>query len=187
MELNNIFEKYFKPSPYEQSKENIERCKKCGGQCCKNMGCHISPFDLREISVKSIISLIQETDCISIDWWEGNPKENECDGSRTYYLRIKNKDSNVINPSFGGVCSILMDTGCPLSFEYRPKGARDLIPSEGECKDGYSKQQCAIDWYDYQDIMEKVHDYFEEQGDVQFPPTFNLFDVLMGMSFGMEL
>ena len=160
MELNNIFAKYFKPCAQESSKVNIELCRKCGGECCKSMGCHISPFDLKEISVKSIISLIDETECISIDWWEGNPITNQSDGSRAYFLRIKNKNANIIDPSFGGLCSILTDNGCPLSFEYRPKGARDLIPKEISCHDRYSKHQCAIDWFEYQNVLIEVLEYY---------------------------
>lgn len=170
MELNKVFSKYFKPVSLESSKVNTELCKGCGGLCCKAMGCHISPFDLKEISVLLIISLIDESDCISIDWWSGNPITNEQDGTNTYFLRIKNKNSKVIDPSFGGECSILTDIGCSLSFEYRPKGARELKPVEGECIIGYSKQQCAIDWYDYQDVLEAVYNHYLIKGDVVDSP-----------------
>ena len=183
MGLIKIFEQYFKPCHYEPEKEDVEICKKCCGSCCKSMGCHISPFDLREISVDSITSLIEESNCISIDWWEGNPINNEQDGSRAYFLRIKNENGKIIDPSFGGRCSILTDTGCPLPFEYRPKGARELIPSENkkDCKPVYSKQQCAIDWYDYQDIMEEVYDYFNTYEDIFcIPNILNVFDMFLG-------
>lgn len=166
MELNNIFEKYFNPCSYEPLKEDKEMCKECGGCCCKSMGCHISPFDLKEVSVESIISLITESNCVSIDWWEGNPNTGNHDDTRTYFLRIKNNNSKVIDPSFGGVCSILTDKGCPLPFEYRPKGARDLVPAYIDCEAYYSKQCCAIDWYNYQNVMKAVYSYFEAQKDM---------------------
>lgn len=167
MELNQIFSKYFNPVTVECSKVNTEICKRCGGSCCKSLGCHISPFDLKEITFESIISLIDESGCISIDWWEGNPIIDEPDGQRVYFLRIKNQGAKVIDPSFGGICSILTDIGCPLSYEYRPKGARDLIPKEGPtCHDRYSKRQCAIDWYSYQDIMKMIYFYYYEKGDM---------------------
>lgn len=170
MELNNIFAKYFIPSAYESSDINTELCKKCGGCCCKTMGCHISPFDLKEIILSNIISLIDESGCISIDWWDGNPITEECNGENVYFLRIKNKNSKVIDPSFGGECSILTDIGCPLLFEYRPRGGRKLKPSERECLVGYSKQQCAIDWYNYQDIMKSVYEYYFTKGDITDSP-----------------
>ena len=107
-----------------------------------------------------------ESDCISIDWWEGDPRTGKHNDTRVYFLRIKNKESKVIDPSFGGVCSILTDNGCPIPFEYRPRGARDLLPSYIDCETSYSKQYCAIEWYKYQDIMKAVYTYFEAQKDM---------------------
>lgn len=166
MELNNIFEKYINPVKHDSSKVDSEYCKNCGGKCCHAMGCHISPFDFKEITFQSIVNFIDETECISIDWWNGNPITNDESEEKAFFLRIKNKDSKVIDPSYGGTCCILTDTGCPLSFEYRPKGARELIPHESECVIKYSKQQCAIDWYPYQDILQQVHDYYYEKGEM---------------------
>ena len=165
MDLNNIFAKYFKPASFESQKVNTELCKKCGGNCCNGMGCHISPSDLKDLSVESIISLINESNCISIDWWHGNPSLEEITNENTYYLRIKNSKAKTIDPSYRGICSILTDNGCPLSFEYRPKGARELVPHETQCYTNYSKQQCAIEWYDYQDIMKEVFEYYSSKGD----------------------
>jgi len=164
--LNEIFAKYFKPVNYEILKYNPELCRGCGGLCCKTMGCHISPEDLKdEITVESIIRLIDETGCISIDWWEGDPSENNA-VSRGLFLRIKNVNAKIIDPSYGDECSILTDKGCPLIYSYRPKGARELIPAETECLVGYSKQQCAIDWLPYRDILEEVYEYYENKGEV---------------------
>lgn len=166
MELNNIFSKYFIPAKKDSSKIDCGLCKKCKGFCCKSMGCHISPHDLKEITVESIIALIDESKCISIDWWEGNPITNESTGEEVYFLRIKNKECKIVDPSYGGTCSILKDSGCPLSYEYRPKGARELIPNkDADCIDGYSKQQCAIDWYPYKEILEKVCLYYLDKGE----------------------
>jgi hypothetical protein len=167
MELNKVFEKYFIPC-IETPKENCSICKECGGKCCNCMGCHISPFDLKEINKESIIALIDESQCISIDWWEGNPATGESNGSKSFYLRIRNKDATVIDPAFGGhPCILLTDTGCPLCYKYRPKGARDLIPNAtDECDALYEKQQCAIDWMPYSDIMREVYNYYVEKGEV---------------------
>ena len=158
MEILEIFKKYFKPIQEEQSKINDSICKKCGGECCHNMGCHISPYDLLSISKESIRNLIDESQCISIDWWDGDPVTNENNKEKSFFLRIKNKDSFVIDPSFGGACSILTDSGCPLNFSYRPKGARELIPAHcnDDCYIGYSKQECAIDWLPYNDILKEL-------------------------------
>ena len=184
MELNQIFSKYFNPCIQENSKVDYEECKRCGGRCCKAMGCHISPFDLKEITVKSIINLIDESQCISIDWWNGNPTDDSTNIERAYFLRIKNKNGKVIDPSYGGVCSILTDIGCPLSFEYRPKGARDLIPCNNDnCVVEYSKQDVAIDWLPYHDIMEEVYNYYYEKGDITDNSILS-FEKLMSIMFG---
>ena len=178
MELLEVFQKYFKEVPEGSDKINNDLCKKCGGRCCVNLGCHISPDDLKEISFDSIISLIDDSECISIDWWEGDPVTDEPTGERVYYLRIKNKGSKVIDPAFGGnPCSLVGENGCPLPFSYRPKGARELIPSEGDCIDGYSKQQCCIDWMKHQDVMVKVHAYYTSLGEV----TVNMYSFLSSL------
>lgn len=81
--------------------ENKQLCKKCGGRCCKRMGCHYSPEDFKEITYESLKKEI-EKGFISIDWWEGNPfEENKDDDiSRAHYLRIRNKDGEIVDPSW---------------------------------------------------------------------------------------
>ena len=93
MELNKVFAKYFIPVPENESKINTELCERCGGLCCQTMGCHISPYDLKEISIESIMSLIDESGCISIDWWEGNPTLDHRNSEKGFFLRIKNSIS----------------------------------------------------------------------------------------------
>ena len=150
------YKKYFKPSEeYHKGKTNPQICKACGGDCCKSMGCHIAPDDLMSLTLSDIISFIDESGCISIDWWEGNPITNERDNKR-----------------------------CPLSFEYRPKGARELIPDIDKCNQSYSKQQCAIDWMQYSDIMEQVYNhYIELEGEPDM--VSNALDGLFGL-IGLE-
>lgn len=142
--------------------ENKQLCKECGGRCCKRMGCHYSPEDFKEITYESLKKEI-EKGFISIDWWEGNPFENEIDDDidRAYYLRIRNKDGKIVDPSWGGECILLTDDGCPLSYEERPKGARMLEPDEYGCISYYNKQQAARDWYKYNDILSKLADEFD--------------------------
>ena len=188
MEVQKIFEKYFNASTSDSSKVNYNTCKECGGKCCKNLACHISPSDLKTISKESIINLIDESGCISIDWWDGDPRKNDKnDNSKTFYLRIRNKDAKVIDAAFGGhPCSLLTDSGCPINFEYRPKGARDLIPvADKECKVLYSKQQCAIDWIPYQDILKEVYLYYKQKGEVTHSIIGDTMEVLR-MMLGYE-
>lgn len=157
---------------------NYDTCRKCRGSCCKSMPCHVSPKDLNfDITEKNMINLFNNSNLFSLDWWNGDPTKydensDECkhtensDYFRGFYVRIRQKDRNtVIDPSIGGACSLLNNT-CSLPFNLRPEGARKLIPAcnEGdECDIQYSKQECAIEWLQYHDIMQKVFEYFVEK------------------------
>ena len=139
--------------------ENKEICSKCKGKCCKTMGCHYSPKDFEEISFEYLMSQIDKG-YISIDWWEGNPFKDDRNIHRAFFLRVRNVESPIVDPSWGGVCILLTEDGCPLSFEERPKGARLLISSANKCKSLYTKENCCIDWIKYHDILEDLHDYY---------------------------
>ena len=76
-DLIQIFEKYLNKAKYEEHKVSTEECKKCGGQCCKALGCQFSPSDFKKIDYDTLLNFINDTKCISIDWWEGNPFEED--------------------------------------------------------------------------------------------------------------
>jgi hypothetical protein len=142
-------------------------CKKCGGECCKNMGCHFSPDDFQDLSYESLKKEIQHGN-ISIDYWHGDINEKKNCLSRTYYLRMKNKGAKIVDPSWGGQCNIWNPTtGCPLPFEKRPKGARLLIPfspSEAKyrCEAEYTKEMCVTDWRKHHETLKKLAKYFNK-------------------------
>jgi len=139
---------------------NTEICKHCGGACCKNMGCHISPNDLEQVDYNTIIKLLQ-TGFVSIDWWVNyyyNDIEFVGEG---YYLRIRNKNSNIVDPSEGGICKLLTNSGCSLDFKHRPKGGRMLSPDI--CKgikqtnnNKYSLLDCVNEWNQYHDLLWQI-------------------------------
>lgn len=60
-------------------------CAKCKGICCRNMGCEISPDDVirwkGEITEQTITELL-DTEYISIDWWEGDPRRDITPGGK---------------------------------------------------------------------------------------------------------
>lgn len=152
--------------------ENLIVCTNCGGECCKFMGCHYSPDDFENISFDSLKKQIDKGH-ISIDWWEGNPFDEEDDFSiqRAFFLRIRNinkydKDlSPIVDPSFGGICSLLTETGCSISYDNRPKGGRELIPRKRDkdiCISNYDKKQCAIEWYKYNEILYDLYKNYNE-------------------------
>lgn len=145
--------------------ENLKLCTECNGRCCKSMGCHYSPEDFKDISYESLKKEIDKGH-ISLDWWEGNPFDSDKDDEikRAIYLRTRHIYSPIVDPSYGGVCSLLKEDSCSLSYEERPRGGRDLIPSEDfinyKCNDLYNKQQASKDWYKYNNILEKLVDEY---------------------------
>ena len=155
--------------------ENLEMCKQCGGKCCKHFGCEISPEDFKNgVTYENIKKKIDEG-LISIDWWEGNvfeeienhPLRNK-EIEKVLYLRMRNIDSPIIDPSWeGGQCIALTPTGCKFSYDERPKGGRELIPNiiddRIQCYNNtFSKKDCAIAWYEYKDILERLYNEYLE-------------------------
>ncbi len=149
---------------------NLEVCAECGGRCCKSMGCQFSPQDFKDLSFDGLRKEIDKG-YISIDWWEGNPfgYSDSRNIQRGYYLRIRNLSrhstdkASIVDPSYGGKCCLLTDTGCPFTFEQRPMGAKMLMPGDDiddDCVEGYDKQQCAKDWYEHIDVLSKLVDYY---------------------------
>lgn len=98
-------------------------------------------------------------------WWEGNPFDHDKTEEipRAFFLRVRNRNSNIVDASWGGVCSLLSNTGCILSYDKRPKGGRSLIPAVPECRITYTKDQCARDWYKYNDILRKLEDHYYDK------------------------
>lgn len=148
-----------------ENNENRELCAKCGGECCKSMGCTFSPNDFKEEITKNSMIKLLETGLVSIDCYDGDPTKDENDYSgdyiNAYYPRIRNlptkfSQAELVEYSWSGQCGLLKEDGCRLSFEYRPYQAKVLIPNENGCECAYSKQKCAIDWLPYHDIFEDI-------------------------------
>ena len=151
------FSDLISPQSNETVKTNItpEMCQKCKGACCKRMGCEIAPRQVIGISKTNsietntdIILKILRTGIVSVDWWIG-----ECDNE--YYLRMRNKNAPVIDPSWGGECMCLTETGYMLDAHYRPLAGLELTCEEcnGEFrpKDNghYTKESCKDEWLEY--------------------------------------
>jgi len=136
-------------------------CQECKGRCCKQMGCAFSPDDFEKIEYNYLKTRIEEG-TISIDWWDGDIKE-DCEYGRIPYLRMRNKKEPIVYASWGGTCCILTEDGCPLSFEDRPKEARMLKVGKDKdsCESNYGKKQYASDWRPYVNILENLISYFK--------------------------
>lgn len=130
-------------------------CEKCGGACCKGMGCTLAPEQIKGLSIQNdleenteILKKVIETQLVSIDWWQSDTED--------YFLRIRNICSDIVDPSWGGVCMLHTRKGYLLEDEFRPKQGIQLkcyidkrlgfiLPMEG----GYSKYDASIDWAKY--------------------------------------
>lgn len=133
--------------------ENVEICAECKGECCKALGCHFSPTDFDEISFDALKAEIDKG-FISIDWWDGDVPE--------FFLRMRNKYAPIVDPSWGGVCMLLTDKGCPLPFEKRPLGARALKPGRNGCTSEYGKYECKEEWLEYSDILWELYNHYQD-------------------------
>ena len=138
-----------------KNNEDKSICLACTNNktCCETMGCHLSPKDLKEgVNFKSLKSLLSSGN-YAVDWWEGDVMGEDRRG-QSHYLRARNVRESAYCGSWGGVCVLLTDQGCSLSFSERPFGGKAVIPSKsGECPTIYSKEQSAKDWYQYNDLI----------------------------------
>jgi len=144
---------------------NCNICIRCGGKCCKNMGCQFSPDDFPDLSYKALKKEIQQGH-ISIDWWVGDIDTKKNRLEKTYYLRMRNKGYGIVDGSWGGQCALWNpETGCPLPFEKRPKGARMLIPRESKpCDDHeYTKEMAIMDWRKHYKTLKRLAAFFSKQ------------------------
>ena len=125
----------------------------------------LSPDDIRgEINFENLKKLL-DTGKYSIDWWEGYESEKYgCING--YFIRMRNENSPIVDPSWGGTCVLLTDKGCPLTFEERPKGGRMLACKEtpwDECICYYTKKDCADDWNKYYELLTKLCSHYRQK------------------------
>ncbi|MBQ6806592.1 MAG: hypothetical protein IJO97_04080 [Lachnospiraceae bacterium] len=147
--------------------ESDNICKACGGNCCKTMGCSLSPEDMlasleqNETTAESIETLLQNS-LFAIDSFQMR-------GGAFYYLRMRHKCFTFIGVDAMGECIALTESGCSLPFEKRPKGGRFLEGKEGhQCTQHYTQEMMIKDWEPYQDYLREIwnkwHDKMERDG-----------------------
>lgn len=172
----------------EKQYTSSEKCKECGGQCCKLGGCHLSVYDVSEDGVITYekVKALLDTGLITIDYWEGDTDPDKNEYSRVYYLhtremvidlensraafrlsdlsQVKYKLSPISYASWGGKCVLLGNCGCMLPFNKRPKGARHLMPIDDEnCDSDFTKGCSAAEFREFHDIMERLYNEYEEK------------------------
>lgn len=136
-------------------------CAECGGKCCKNYPGSCYPDDIEPLTAERVIEMVLH-ERYAIDWYEGDPRPDG-DLNHVYFLRpaIRGVTSH-LDPTWGGECVFLTDTGCSMSADKRPRECLAIIPSDpidGHClaEDGYEgKEAVAMAWLPHQDLMNEV-------------------------------
>ena len=134
--------------------QNIEICKECGGKCCKRLPGSTLPEDFGEPMLENIRKAI-DSGKWAVDWWDGDPT-GKTDLRCAYFIRPKTKEfSGVYDPSCGGECIFLTESGCQLQKDERPTECRLLEPKkDGYCKQhGGGKRGAAVAWIPFQDLI----------------------------------
>lgn len=138
--------------------ENKELCAKCGGKCCKHMGCELFPEDVEKhygsITEETIFKLLESGNW-AVDWYDGFRKNGKF-YERGYYMRARNVSEPAVHPSWGGKCVLLTEAGCRLDFEHRPSGGKALKPGEKNCTRSLNKYDIAEMWFPYREIIYKA-------------------------------
>ena len=151
---------------------NKKICSKCGGECCKNCGCHFSPDDFKEISFEFLKNEI-EKGYISIDHVDG---ELISQSFGVFILRIRNQGAPIVDLGYKRTpCILLTEKGCKLKYKNRPSGGRLLIPSAKfrkdtfgcdttrDCKSTYSIRDCCYEWKPHQKVLADLIEYFRDK------------------------
>lgn len=147
--------------------ENVEVCRACGGKCCWQVPgeCFPEDFDCSEELVYEAL----KSGNYCIDWWEGDPRDLDSEDpeyvEKGEYIRPAHRgmEGVIEDPTWDNkACHFLTDNGCTLKYENRPKGCRELVPSESGCfsKSG-GKKGAALAWLPYSDMLWRVKARFD--------------------------
>ena len=144
--------------------ENKDICKECGGFCCKKSGCDYSTKDFNDLSLKAILSILEEGNVSIISTFKVHVLP---DGRKVpefiLYMRARNVDRGVIDLfSFKKQCSMLTENGCSYDLDHRPFGGANLVPvglnSKGipNCYVDEDPLKIIEEWGSYQNTLRKA-------------------------------
>lgn len=156
-----------------ENNEDRQICAECGGECCKRMPGIFSPEQLgapnRE-KIKDNLMAFLKTSKYAIDWWEGDPRvdiDEDDEVWRAPYIRPATVDKIGVfeDPSWGGECCMLTESGCYLAWDERPEECQGLIPQKGgRCRRevGRNKRELSVAWLPFADIIDDVLEELRE-------------------------
>jgi len=144
---------------------DYEKCKACGGKCCKRCGCFFSPDDFKDLSFEGVKKEIDKG-YITIELIDG---DLFCVNGFVYTPRIRNVGDSVLCGLFDYVprksCMLLTENGCKLDYEHRPSGGKLLIPGkvgkDVDCYTKYGTREVLKEWKAHQQLMLDLVHYYE--------------------------
>lgn len=126
-------------------------CDLCQGRCCKYYpGCFM-PHQIKTDMLETLRHKFH-AGLWAVDWWEGDPRPGMNELTEAYVIRPAIVGAKrLFDPSWGGQCVFLGESGCKLSWDERPDECRALRPRaaddpDGECRGVLDKQKVAIAW-----------------------------------------
>jgi Fe-S-cluster containining protein len=142
--------------------DNEKVCAACGGECCKRFPGSAFPEDFGLPEDTSRIREALKSGRWCIDWWEGDSTGKREGAWRTLFVRpaIKGKEGRIYDPSWGGECTFLTNSGCSIDSDHRPLGCKKLEPKGGGCilHDNADKKASSIAWVKYEALLLEIGD-----------------------------
>lgn len=137
-------------------------CKSCGGACCKDAPGIYDPTQFEPDMYNNLKAGLLGG-LITIDWWEGDPRQSNGSFLQVFFVRpaAKGYEGDVRHPLWTGECTFLTEYGCILEHDSRPIVCQALIPSEDgkcTCDTRFNKRNMSIAWIPYQLIIKKLLD-----------------------------
>lgn len=154
----------------KQKNEDKEICTKCGGRCCLKAPCHFAPSDFPDLTYNALKKTMKAKKYISVvrfssELCQSALRQIKVDDPYFYVMRIRTSGTGqaakLEEVEADDLCVKLTSTGCALSYEERPLGAKLLIPKKDrKCSALYGMDECIDDWKNHQKVLRRLYRHF---------------------------
>ena len=138
--------------------ENQDLCSKCGGKCCKAGGCQYSTDDFDSLKFDYLLGKLSEGYISIVSVLDFQTINKKVIAQPFLYVKARNVDRPVVDLlSMRTSCSCLTENGCMYSFDERPSGGVNLIPSENDtCYWAKDPMEFIMMWQPHQNVLRKL-------------------------------
>lgn len=139
--------------------ENKEICSNCGGKCCKKSGCDYTVDDFDNLSFNYLYELLQEGNISIVSTLKITITANDKEWITPFlYLRSRNINRPIVDLlSLKTTCSQLLENGCRYTYQERPSGGKNLIPSPNyDCRHNINQRELLKEWERYQKVLSRL-------------------------------